>query len=235
LAEPPVGGPGTAALGGPADAVGLRLPPGSVEALRALARTEGGALTMVLLACFKAVLHRCLGRRAPLVLLPVAGRDAPETREAVGDFVNLLPLRADCAGDPTFRELFRRVRERTLEAYAHQELPYLEMWRAAHPECDPDRIVARPEAVFNYHNSVRSAPALGDLRLRVVGEVGTGMASDGLTLNLWDTPGEALTGSLVYRGDLFDPDTIREMAERFEALLESAASDPDRRISAQDR
>ena len=79
---------------------------------------------MTLLAGFNALLYRYTGQTDIVVGTPVAGRNRAEIEHLIGFFINTLPLRTDCSGEPTFRELLRRVREVALGAYAHQDLPF---------------------------------------------------------------------------------------------------------------
>src|SRR6266487_865713 len=109
------------------------------DELRRLARREGVSLFMVLLSAFAAVLGRYAGRDDMVLGSPVLGRDRPELGALVGCFINPLALRVDLSGDPSFRELMRRVRGLTLAAYAHQELPFERLVAALQPRRDPSR------------------------------------------------------------------------------------------------
>ena len=94
---------------------------------------------MVLLAAFEGYLSR-LGAGADFLLAtPTANRPRPEFEDLIGFFVNTLVLRADLGGAPTFRELVERVRERNLEVYAHQDLPFEKLVEALEPERDLSR------------------------------------------------------------------------------------------------
>ncbi|MDP9612947.1 non-ribosomal peptide synthetase component F [Streptomyces demainii] len=88
---------------------------------------------MTLLASFQALLSRYSGETDIVVGTPTAGRTHLETEQLVGFFVNMLPLRTDLSGDPTFRELVNRVRETALDAYAHQDLPFEKIVEAVQP------------------------------------------------------------------------------------------------------
>ncbi len=114
--------------------------PGEVaEALRRLAREEKGSLFMVLLAALQLLLARLSGQEDVVVGSPIAGRPRVETEELIGLFLNTLALRTGLAGDPTFRELLARVRETTLGAYAHQEVPFEALLAELRPERDLSR------------------------------------------------------------------------------------------------
>ncbi|MCW5799617.1 MAG: amino acid adenylation domain-containing protein [Nitrospira sp.] len=99
--------------------------PGEVlEPLRRLSRRQGVTLFMTLLAAFKVLLSRLAGQTDILVGTDVANRNRAETEQLVGFFVNLLPLRTDLSGNPSFLQLLGRVRETALGAYAHQDVPF---------------------------------------------------------------------------------------------------------------
>ncbi|HST60441.1 MAG TPA: amino acid adenylation domain-containing protein, partial [Longimicrobium sp.] len=109
------------------------LPPETVRAARQLARRDGATLYMVLLAAWKATLHRWSGETDIVVGSPIAGRARPETEGLVGLFVNTLALRTDLGGNPSFRTLLGRVRDTALEAYAHQDVPFEKLVEVLQP------------------------------------------------------------------------------------------------------
>src|SRR5205807_4663904 len=100
----------------------LRLPAELSEGLRAVSRSEGVTLFMTLLTLWQVLLSRWSGQDDVIVGVPIAGRTQVEVEGLIGFFVNTLPLRADLRGEPSFRELLRRVREVTVGAYANQQL-----------------------------------------------------------------------------------------------------------------
>ena len=94
------------------------------QALQALSQRQGSTLFMTLLAAFATLLYRYTGQEDILVGSSIANRNSVETEGLIGCFVNTLVLRTDLSGNPSFRELLRRVRDVTLGAYAHQDLPF---------------------------------------------------------------------------------------------------------------
>ena len=136
------------------------LSPDVTRALRGLGRREGVTLFMTPARRVPTLLPRYTGQEDLVVGSPIAGRNRAETEELIGFFVNTLVLRADLAGDPTFRELLARVREATLGAYAHQDLPFERLVEELRPERDPGR---NPlfQVLFELQNVASSFEAAG--------------------------------------------------------------------------
>ncbi len=125
------------------------------QALRELSRQEGTTLFMTLLAAFQTLLFRYSGQQDIVVGSPVAGRNRTELEGLIGFFVNMLPLRTDLSGAPTFRELLGKVRETTLDAYAHQELPFEKLVEELQPERSPSH-APLVQVVFVLQNTPRT-------------------------------------------------------------------------------
>src|SRR5207249_596870 len=122
------------------------------EALEKLSRKEDATLFMTLLTAFNILLHRYSGQDEILVGTPVANRNRPELEELIGVFINTIVQRISLSGDPGFRELLKRVRDVSLEAYAHQDLPFEKLVE----ELKPNRDLSRTplfQVVFNLQNS----------------------------------------------------------------------------------
>ncbi len=139
------------------------------DRLGVLARAHGATAYMTLLAGFAALLGRYAGTDDVAVGSPVAGRALPELDGLVGCFLNMLTMRVDLSGDPSFADLLARVRETALDAFSHQELPFEHLVS----ELNLPRDVSRPPlfgtilAVQNYGSGDRpDAAAVLLLRCR---------------------------------------------------------------------
>ncbi len=184
---------------------------------------------MVLLGVFQALMGRYARQEELLVGSPVAGRNRGETEGLIGLFVNTLVLRGDLTGDPGFGDLLARVRETALDAYAHQDLPFETLVEGLAPERDLSRSPVF-QVLFGLQNTAPLARELAPgLSLRL--EEGlTEQAKFDLKLML-DEDGEGnLTGGWEYCTDLFEPATVRRIADGFTRLLAGVAADPQARL-----
>jgi amino acid adenylation domain-containing protein len=205
------------------------LPAKLSEALRELSRREGATLYMTLLAAFQTLLGRLTQQDDFLVGTPIANRSRPEFEQLIGFFVNTLVLRANLDCEQTFRELLKHVKETTLGAYSHQELPFERLVRELQPERDRSR---NPlvQIIFDLQNLPPSANALTDLTLRPQ-EFDTTTTRFDLELHLWDWP-EGIRGDIVYSTTLFEAGTVKRLSGYFQKLLEGIVANPDERVSA---
>ncbi len=207
----------------------LALPASVMERLRALSAQEGATLFMTALAALNVLLMRLSGQQDISVGASVANRSRSELEGLIGLFTNALVLRTDLSGDPTFRQLLARVRQVTLDAYAHQEVPFGKLVE----ELQPVRSLSRSpffQVVLLMQNNPMPEVNLPGLTLRgMEGDSGTGQYE--LTLELWDRP-EGVRGWLIYNTDLFEPTTIALMGEELATLLAGIAESPDRPLSA---
>jgi hypothetical protein len=212
------------------------------EALRTLAQREGVSLFMTLLAAFKILLHHDTGQDDIVVGTAFANRNRSEWEQLIGFFVNTLPLRTNLKGNPSFRELLRRVREVTLGAYAHQDVPLGTLVKELQSKRDLSRsplfqvefTLLTPDhnpAVYGYGlgSTVRETLNLPGLTV-TPWDVESGVARFDLAVFIWDLP-EGLGGAIEYSTDLFEPATIARMVERFETLLGWVVAEPDARLS----
>jgi amino acid adenylation domain-containing protein len=208
----------------------FRLPAALAGSIRALARREGATPFMTLLAAFQALLFRYSGQEDFVVGSPVANRNRAEVEGLIGYFINMLALRADLSGGPTFRTLLSRVRAESLGAFENQDLPFEKLVEALQPGRDLSRTPLF-QVMFVFQNHEIPDPGRSDLTLAPLetGE-GTGTAKFDLTLAMADD-GPEMAGSFEYDADLFDPATIARMVEHFVTLLETVAAEPGRRVS----
>ncbi len=215
----------------PGGRCGLRLDAGVSAALKALARRERVTLFVVVLAAWKALLHRRGGEDDVLVGTVVALRDRPETAELVGLLLNLLVLRTDLAGDPDFGELLKRVRETTLEALTHQRAPFefLAAAAGAGGEEIPTPWI-RGVFIMPMGEAAHAAPLrLPELEVEpaLTGEMGTEF-----DWNLYARESEgAIQLDLGYTAGLFAPGAAAALLGDLAAMLAAVASDPGKRLS----
>ncbi|HEU4452760.1 MAG TPA: amino acid adenylation domain-containing protein, partial [Longimicrobium sp.] len=204
------------------------LPPAAEAGLAALARSEGATPFMALLAGFLLLLRRWSGQDDLVVGTPVAGRARPELEPLVGFFGNTVALRADVAGDPTFRQLLARVRGVALDAYANQDLPFERLV----DELKVERRLGR-HPVFQVAFSVQppgDPPEFGPALSARVGFTGTDTAKFDLLVMVERGDGGTVL-SLEYARDLFEPETARRMGAHLAAILAAAAEHPDAPVS----
>ncbi|MCY0997072.1 amino acid adenylation domain-containing protein [Myxococcus sp. MISCRS1] len=203
-------------------------------AVDALCRQERATLFMTLLAGFCALLHRYSGQEDLLVGSPISGRIRPEVEGLIGFFVNTLTLRNDLSGNPRFTELLARVRETTLGAFAHQELPFEKLVESLQPE----RTLSHAQLV-QVMFVLQKAPALEEdpsasLQLSALAEpweTDTGTSKCDLVLYMARSA-EGLRATFEYDTDLFDEARIERMAGHLQVMLEAVAADPHQRLSA---
>jgi hypothetical protein len=207
----------------------MMLPVGLTERLNSFSRSEHVTLFMTLLAAFKVLLYRYTRQTDIIVGTTVANRNQIELEGLIGFFVNTLVLRTDLSGEPSFRELLQRLREVTLGAYTHQEIPFEKLV----DELQPDRAAGQTpffQVVFQH--------------LRV--PLSKSVVLAGLTLTPFEIEGETakfdLTISVIerddavailakYNAELFDDATITRLLQHYQMLLESVVDAPQLHLS----
>jgi len=198
------------------------------QELKALSRQSGTTLFITLFAAFQTFLGRYSGQDEVTIGAPIANRNRLETEGLIGLFVNQLILRTDLSGNPSFRELLRRVREITLEAYEYQDLPFEKLVEELAPERDLSRSpLSQIEFVLQNASQVDIHVARANFK-----EFGAEhqMAKFDLSMDVFETEWE-LSGALKYRTDLFDAATIERMLGNFSTLLKAVVVDPDIQLS----
>jgi amino acid adenylation domain-containing protein len=199
-----------------------------VSGLQELSRKSGTTLFMVLLSAFQLLLYRYTGETDVTVGTYIAGRNRAELECLLGFFLNTLTLRVDLSGDPTFFELLARVKDTTLDAYVHQDVPFAKIVEELQPHRDLNR---NPffQVVFqmlnlppvSQHAEAVDAPQI---------PVHRGTAIFDLTFTLWES-GKTLKGHVEYNTDIFNADTIARYVTHYKTLLGGVAEDPEQHIS----
>jgi amino acid adenylation domain-containing protein len=207
----------------------IALPGRLVEGLQRVAREERATVFMALLAAFYTLLYRYTSNTDLLVGTPVANRTNVEIEELIGFFANTLVLRGDLSGDPTFRNFLQQVRIATLQAQAHQDLPFEKLV----DELRPERSLSRTplfQAMLILQNIPVPTHRSREWEVSMVPLHG-GSAKFELALSLMEGREGELTGALEYSTDLFNADRISRMRTHFSNLLEAIVADPDQRLS----
>jgi amino acid adenylation domain-containing protein len=195
--------------------------------LKALGRGEGPTLFITLLAALVSLLYRYTRDEDIVVAAAVNGRLQACTRTLIGFFANILVLRADVSGEPTFRELLDRVFRTSFEAFYHHEFPFQSVVR----ELKPDRISSNTplfQVMLVLQDSLFPSVEMSGLSVEFL-DIHTGTAKFDLTLELQERKGR-LVGWFEYDNQLFEAETIARMAGHFQTLLEGAVKDPNRRV-----
>jgi amino acid adenylation domain-containing protein len=196
--------------------------------LNKLSQQQGSTLFMTLLAGFQILLWRYTGQNDIVVGSPIANRNRAEIEGLIGFFVNTLVLRTNLAGNPSFEELLKQVREVALGAYAHQDLPFELLVEQLQPQRDLSYTPVF-QVMFVLQNTPMSALELPGLTLTPL-ESDSGTAQFDLTLSMTETE-SGLVGSLEYNSDLFDESSIQRMAGHLRTLLEGIVANPQQHLS----
>jgi len=196
--------------------------------LAQVGRQRNATLFMVLLAAFKALLLRYSSQTDIVVGTPIANRNTVELEASIGLFFNTLVLRSDLSGDPSFLDLLAHEREVTLDAYAHQDLPFVKIVEAV----KPGRALSHSpvvQAMFILQNAPRELFELPGLSVQIC-EVDNHTAQLDLIMSLRQT-NNGLTGYAHYNTDIFEASTISRLIGHFCTLLRSVVETPAARLS----
>ena len=201
-------------------------PRGLVHAISRLCREERASPFMVMLAAFATLLHRYTGADDIVLGVPVANRNWLHSEDLIASFVNTIAIRIDLSGDPSFRELVGRVRHTSLEAFAHQDVPFERLVEELRPVRDPSRSPLF-QVLFNVTNAPFTLPEFGGVRSEFL-TVGRAAAQFDLSLSVdWTT---TQTATAEYNTDLYDASTIEGLFSQYWTLLTGAVSDAGRGV-----
>ena len=208
--------------------ISVNFPSDLTRRLRSIASELHVTNHMLLLAAFQILLQRYSGQNDFGVLVPIAGRNDPDLVHQVGCFINLLVVRADLSGDPCFSELAGRVRDTSLNAYSHQEVPYEHIVDRV---CNQRDLSRNPlaQVLFQFSDVASEAPTFPNLKVTQQPSLGSNARFD-IELNLI-LDQETIAGELVFNTDIFQQATITRFAEHFLNLLKSLAENTSQPIS----
>jgi amino acid adenylation domain-containing protein/non-ribosomal peptide synthase protein (TIGR01720 family) len=210
------------------------LPAEACRGLRELSRASGTSTFMVLHAAVAVLLHR-LGAGDDLPIgVPIAGRTDEALDDLVGFFINMLVLRTDLSGDPTFMEVLARVREADLSAFEHQDIPFEQIVQALNPARSLSRNPLFQVAVS--YQSISADGRSGFLGLRSeLQPHDTVTAKFDLTAFFTELIDQArVEFSLEYNADVFDRGSTEALAGRLVRVLEAVAAGPDQPVGGID-
>ena len=210
------------------DNVTVCFPADLIGRLKQVSGQHRVTLFMTMLAGFKALLARYTGQQDIVIGSPIAGRDAAETEELIGFFINTVLMRTDLSGDPTVKELLGRMRDVSLEAFEHREMPYEKLVEELQPQrnlsFDP---IAQ---IFFVLQNVPTAPLkLSGIELSIE-PVYTATAKSDLTIWAIETA-DGISVTAEYATDLFSRGTMERFLGHYRTVLEAIAANPEQRIS----
>ncbi len=219
----------------------IRVPKDLSARLRKLSQQQGVTLFMTLNAAFLALLHERSKQTDMLIGSAVAHRNRSELEGLIGFLVNMLALRTDLSGDPGFDELLRRVRETTIGAWSHQDLPLTQILAQVQPGRDLGRnplfqvqfsllTPDRNPAVYGYGLEMGQIETieLPGLVMTPV-QVKFDNARYDIAIFLWDMP-DGIEGTLEYSRDLFEHATMERFVARYLTILSSVLDNPQIRL-----
>ncbi|MES2731615.1 MAG: aminotransferase class III-fold pyridoxal phosphate-dependent enzyme, partial [Bacteroidota bacterium] len=192
--------------------------------LQSLSRKQDATLFMTMLAAFKVLLSRYSGQEDICVGTSIAGRNHEEFEELIGFFVNTLALRSDVSTNPSFVSFLKQVKDTTLDAYEHQEMPFEKIVEAV----EKDRDISR-SSLFQVMFELYNTPPIPALRL---GNLTLDQEKLHHTTTLFDLSfcleeeASGLSGYVEYCVDLFAPETIERMVGHYESLLYAIVQSP---------
>ena len=190
-----------------------------------LSQRENATLFVTMLAGFEALLHQSTQQEDLLLSTPVTGRHRSHSRDLIGYFNNILPMRLDLSGDPSLLELVRRTRRVAFDAYKNQDVPF--QWNADLPSL---RRMSLSRLLFSLDMEWPPRLDLVGLACEPIA-VDTAAADFDFSVSLWTSQGQIL-GNLRFKQELFDEATIAQLSESYRKLLAILVEAPERALSS---
>ncbi|MGN7824087.1 amino acid adenylation domain-containing protein [Chitinophaga sp. 22536] len=205
------------------------LEPAFAAQLRQFSRQQDVTLFMTLLAAFKVLLYRYSGQDDICVGTSIAGRTQEEVAGVIGFFVNTLALRSDLSQHPSFLTLLQQVKQTTLAAYDHQDIPFEKVVEAVNTDRDLSRT-----PLFQVLFELQNTPAVEQVQLGDMSvareDLKYNTAQFDLVVSMEDGA-DGLTGYVEYCTDVFRESTVSQLMTHFMQLLEAVITSPDTRIN----
>jgi len=217
----------------------FNISPRLTSSLRVLSHDHETTLFMTLLSAFCVLLRGYTGQSDIVVGSPIANRTRAEIEGLIGFFVNVLVLRTDLSGNPSFLEILKRVKMVTMEAYAHQDLPFEKLVEELQPErnLSHNSLFQIAIALQNTSRPVSSTTAAASSSASASSSSASeslptiaGTSKFDLTLAMMEGESEIYC-SFEYNTDLLAAGTINRLAENFLTVLQSVTSDPNQKLS----
>jgi amino acid adenylation domain-containing protein len=200
-----------------------------LDGLKELSRREGVTMFMTLMAAFKTLIYRYTNQHDILISTPIGTRLRPETENLVGYLLNLLIVRTDLSGNPTFRELLKREQEACVGAFAHQEVPFGKLVQELKPKQDASRNpIAQVAFLYLDFPEATSMQFLGLTASHI--DIDNGASRFDITLAMTEIP-EGFTISIEYIRDIFEHGRMERMARHLQVLLAGIIANPDAHLS----
>ncbi len=200
-----------------------------LQQLKALSQREDATLFMTLLVSFNMLLHYYTGQNDLVVGTNVASRNPIETEGLIGFFVNQLVLRTDLSGNPSFLEMLHRVRKVSLEAYAHQDLPFERLVEELNPQRD-----LSPTPLFQVKISLQNVPVqqttFANLKVKPARIYSERTPECHLILDMSECD-HGLLGRLEYHTNLFSTESMTRFLHQFEVVLHQIVNRPSARLN----
>ena len=196
------------------------------QELLSLGNKEGCTFFMTLLAVFGVILGRYSGAEDIIIGTPIANRTLTEVEPLIGNFLNMIPIRLDLSGNPTFIELLNRIKETTLSAFTNKDLPFEKIVENLQFERDPSR---NPIFQVMLQLLLQTEAKIGDLEISSY-HFDTKFAQFDLSLHLYEEF-DGYFGRFEYCSDLFNSSTIERLSQHFIELLKGIVKNPQLPIS----
>lgn len=220
----------------------FNLEPELVNKLKTLAREEGTTLFVTLLSAYELFLHRYSGQDDIIVGTPTSGRYNTKFENIIGYFINPVAIRSNFEGDPVFKDYLKQVKKKVLNAITNEDLPFSLIVDRLHLKRDPSRSAVfqtffglqRLTGADNLQEIIvpgntNAKAKWGELELRPF-QISQQEGQFDLTLEFAEGK-DIFSGAFKYNTDLFERETVREMAVNFNNLLNSIVEGKDKKIS----